>query len=197
MLEHLTQLPAQDAQAIVQSFLDDVHTEKDPGMFAMFPDPESLSCYLNAYVRAGVRSGWMYRSGHVYVMLHRDEEYPDMTSMMILRLGLLRALGIRGSHAFLRLLRQGGISQEQQLRTSGRHFLQAELIAIPTAFQHQGCLRPAMTEIYAMADRLRLPLILSTDQELKMRKYRHLGMRLAQTRILSGDQRIYEMIRTQ
>jgi|GEM_PF-5942887 len=197
MLVHITELPASDVQAIAEAFAEEYRTEKDPGMFASFPDPDSLSAYLSAYVRAGLRCGWMYQSGPVFVMLHRDEEYPGAGAMMILRIGLLKALGARKAHAFLSLLQASGPSLEQQLRSRGCHFLQAELIAIPVPLQHQHHLRAAMADLCALADRLGVALILSTDQQLKMEKYRHLGMRLIQTRRLSERQRIYEMMHGQ
>ncbi|MBR0462695.1 MAG: hypothetical protein IJJ00_08310 [Erysipelotrichaceae bacterium] len=48
---------------------------------------------------------------------------------------------------------------------------------------------------FSEADRLRLPCILTTDDEKKVKIYEHFGMRMVKKHVLSGNASYYEMLR--
>ena len=74
-------------------------------------------------------------------------------------------------------------------------FTKIEFIAVAKEYQGQGYMRQMMEYAFSESDRLGVPMILTTDDEKKVKIYEHFGMKLEREHIVSDRAIYYEMIR--
>lgn len=80
------------------------------------------------------------------------------------------------------------------MKKSGDKFLSVEMLCVRKEHQGKGYMRKTMEDVFRLADKKALPVILETDETLKADKYRHLGMELESVRRFTSEIAFHEMI---
>jgi GNAT superfamily N-acetyltransferase len=160
---------------------------------------ERIAKYMKALLRLSVKCGELYMvsengEGYIAYADSRYEKSPFIASARMLWESL-DALGWDGFMKYTTLLSQAGSSQEQTFRSRFQPFINVSMLVIPEAYQHQGYMRMMLEEVFAKADEEGLPVLLETDSEHKMERYRHLGMEIASQHAIGHGMNYYNMIR--
>ena len=160
---------------------------------------ERIAKYLKALVRFSVKCGEMYtvsEKGEGYIA-YADSRYEKASFIASARMlwESIEALGWDGFMKYTSLLSQAGSSQEQTFRTRFQPFINVSMLVVSAAYQHQGYMRLMLEEVFAIADKEGLPVLLETDSEYKIERYKHLGMEIASVHTISHGLNYYNMIR--
>ncbi len=89
----------------------------------------------------------------------------------------------------------GGASLEKTYRKKKRQFVQIELLAVKREYQGKGFMRPLVETAFEIAKRGNLPVIVTTDAEIKKDKYAHIGMKHVKTRAIGEKSYLYDLVR--
>ena len=163
-----------------------------------YPDRTKLVNYLLAMIRIANDYNAVYSTGKenegILILTDTTHPYPAAASLKMMR-KMVKALGLRGFKSIMNKFQTGGESLERKYRSEKRQFVQIELLAIKKEYQGRGFMRPLVETAFEVADRRRLPVILSTDAKLKKDKYEHLGMRLVNVRQMDERSFMYDLVR--
>ena len=160
---------------------------------------ERIAKYLKALVRFSVKCGELYMvsengEGYIAYADSRYEKAPFIASARMLWESI-DALGWEGFMKYTSLLSRAGSSQEQTFRTRFQPFINVSMLVIPVEYQHQGYMRLMLEEVFSKADEEGLPVLLETDSDSKMERYRHLGLEIASKHTVGRGMNYYNMIR--
>ena len=108
---------------------------------------------------------------------------------------MVKALGIKNFSNMMKKFQAGGASLEKKYRDSKKQFVQIELLAVKKEYQGQGFMRPLVETAFEVARQANLPVIVTTDAELKKDKYAHIGMNHINTRKLGDKSFLYDLVR--
>ena len=184
--------------SIVEAFADYQYEGGEQGLFYLFPDKEAVRAYMSAFVRAGVRMGWMYATSEkreAYIMISDSKSSPSVPVLLEFIKGGLKAFGFRGCISYIKVLRSGGKSLESRMKKDKKDFIKIELLAVTKPCQGQGYMRKALDIAFRMGQDRKLPCILDTDGILKRDKYIHLGMKPAGTRKIGENSYLYDLVK--
>lgn len=81
------------------------------------------------------------------------------------------------------------------MKKAKRRFIRIEVLAVRKEYQKQGYMRRMLEEVYEIADKIGVPVILDTDDKDKCRRYQHLGMTLDRVRNCGERFHMYDLIR--
>ena len=182
----------------VEAFADYQYEGGEQGLFYLFPDKEAVRAYMSAFVRAGVRMGWMYATSEkreAYIMISDSKSSPSVPVLLEFIKGGLKAFGFRGCISYIKALRSGGKSLESRMKKDKKDFIKIELLAVTKPCQGQGYMRKALDIAFRMGQDRKLPCILDTDGSLKRDKYIHLGMKPAGTRKIGKNSYLYDLVK--
>lgn len=178
----------------------DYGTEED-GMvmyYPGYPDRTKLVNYLKAMINAANSCGAIYTTGDknegIIILTNTKHPYPSKAVFKMM-IGMVKALGFGGFRDVMKKFQAGGMSLENKYRKAKKDFVQIELLAIKKEYQGKGFMRPLVETAFEVAEKEKLPVILSTDAKLKKDKYEHLGMTLVNTRQLAEKSFMYDMVR--
>lgn len=169
------------------------------GLCRYITDRQAMHRYIKAIFTAGLKSGLVYSTserGEGYILITStkgDTAGPGAMAGMIP--GMLGAFGFRNLMRFGRELKRGGLSLEDRMKRERRDFLKLEMLVVRKEYQGQGYMRRLMDMVFEKADAYHVPVVFDTDAENKLVKYCHLGMKLAQKRVLARDCILYDMVR--
>ena len=163
-----------------------------------YPDRTRLVNYLKAMINAANKCNAIYTTSEqnegIVILTNTKHPYPK-SAVFSMMFGMVKALGIKGFLEIMKKFQAGGMSLESKFRKEKKDFVQVELLAIKKEFQGMGLMRRLVETAFEIADRESLPVIISTDAELKKDKYVHLGMTLVNTRTIAEGSRMYDMVR--
>ena len=182
----------------MEVFVDYQYEDGEQGLFYLFPNKEAVRAYMSAFVRAGVRMGWMYATSEkreAYIMISDSESSPSVPVLLEFIKGGLKAFGFRGCISYIKALRSGGKSLESRMKKDKKDFIKIELLAVTKPCQGQGYMRKALDIAFRMGQDRKLPCILDTDGILKRDKYIHLGMKPAGTRKIGENSYLYDLVK--
>lgn len=69
------------------------------------------------------------------------------------------------------------------------------MLAVRPEYQGQGFMRSMLEQVYKVADKKGVPVILDTDDKDKSDRYQHLGMKLNRVRKCGERFHMYDLIR--
>lgn len=75
-----------------------------------------------------------------------------------------------------------------------KNYVDVALVSVKKEYQGKGYLRKLMAEPFALAEKLKIPVILDTDSEYKAIRYEHIGMRVEKDALLESGLHFYTMI---
>lgn len=194
----LNSMTEREIESIAEAFAEYQYEDGEEGLFFLFPDQEAIKIYLRAFVRAGVKAGWVYTTGERregYLMISDSRSKVPVSALPVAIGGCLKALGLRGSLVLMKALKSGGESLEQRMKKSRQDFLKIEMLAVTKPYQGQGYMRKVVDIAFQMAQEGGLPCILDTDGLRKRDKYIHLGMEPAGIRKIGPCAYLYDLIK--
>ncbi|MCM1264413.1 MAG: N-acetyltransferase [Butyrivibrio sp.] len=186
-----------EIESIAEAFADYQYEEGEKGLFNLFPDKEAVKVYMRAFVRAGVRMGWLYATSKKregYIMFYDADVTPSVPALLEVVKGCLKSLGFKGSISYLKKLNKGGKSLESRMKKEKKKFIKIELVAVTKPYQGQGYMRKTLDIAFQAGKEKNIPCILDTDGRLKRDKYIRLGMQLAGTRKIEDGLYLYDLI---
>ena len=197
MAVKLKSMTKEEIESIAEAFADYQYEEGEEGLFHLFPDKEAVKVYMRAFVRAGLRMGWMYATSERregYILFYDSKENPSLPALLDIVKGCLKAFGVKGCISFLKTLGNGGESLESRMKKAKKEFIKIELVAVAKPYQGQGYMRKALEIAFREGEKRNLPCILDTDGRLKRDKYVHLGMGPAGTRKIKENLYLYDLL---
>lgn len=194
----LDEMTEQEVESIAEAFADYPYEDGERGLFYLMPDKEAVRTYISAFVRAGLKCGWLYTTSEKregYIMISDSRSRPSLPAVWETITGCVRALGLKGSVAFIKAIKGSGTSLEETMKKQKKDFIKLELVVVTKPYQGQGYMRQVVDIAFEMGRKRGLPCILDTDAVLKKEKYCHLGMQHAGTRKLAEGSCLYDLIK--
>ena len=155
---------------------------------------------MNAITQAAYNSGLLYTTSDKregYLMLSGDGagsvRFFDGIKMIIAEKKALG--GFSNMKAFIKACFAEGSTIETRMRKAKRKFIRIEMLVVRQEFQGQGFMRKILEDVYKVADKENVPVILDTDDKDKAARYEHLGMKLERIRNCGEKFHMYDLIR--
>lgn len=190
-----------EMREFAEVFADYNYGEKEIGMVPLYPgypDKTKLINYLVAIIQTANEYGGVYSTSDkkegIIILTDTTHPYPG-TAMIKMMWRMMRALGLKNFSNMMKKFQAGGASLEKKYRDSKKQFVQIELLAVKKKYQGQGFMRPLVETAFEVAKKRHLPVIVTTDAEVKKDKYAHIGMNHINTRKLGSKSFLYDLVR--
>lgn len=171
---------------------------KERGLNAMFSSQESISIYIQGYVR------WVFRGGFLHTTSERGEGYiayklagqkSGIRAAIPLVKAIFQAMTLGELIHFIRVMAHSEKGPEDHLDKEKKSYIFVGMVCVREQYQGQGYMRKVMDMAFEEGNRLHVPVILNTDAKSKCDKYMHLGMELAGVRDLGEYGKLYDLIK--
>ena len=187
------------SELIGASFWDYPYETCEGGLKQFIPSKAAMTEYMKSFVIAGIESGTFYSTdnGEGYILITDTKgNHPKFISIIKMIRRMKNALGGWGKlFSFLKQANSGCGKKplEIQMKKQKKPYVKVEMLIVTEKYQGQGYMRKLMEFAYKIADKNGCPCILDTDAKGKCDRYRHLGMKLVQTRTAAGC-KIYDLM---
>ena len=203
-MEKLTGLNKADvteiSKQIADAFYDYKYNEDDLGLVKYIKSKDDMFIYMNAITQAAYNSGLLYTTSDKregYLMLSGEGagsvRFFDGIKMIMAEKKALG--GFSKMKAFIKACFSEGSTIETRMRKAKRKFIRIEMLVVRPEFQGQGFMRKILEDVYKVADKENVPVILDTDDKDKAARYEHLGMKLERIRNCGEKFHMYDLIR--
>ena len=203
-MEKLTGLNKTDvteiSKQIADAFYDYKYNEDDLGLVKYIKSRDDMFIYMNAITQAAYKSGLLYATSDKregYLMLSGEGagsvRFFDGIKMIMAEKKALG--GFSNMKAFIKACFAEGSTIETRMRKTKRKFIRIEMLVVRPEFQGQGFMRKILEDVYKLADKENVPVILDTDDKDKAARYEHLGMKLDRIRNCGEKFQMYDLIR--
>ena len=195
-MQKVKSLSKKEIDGIVKTYIESNLNEE--GTISLFKDENTFRKYLKVVIKASIKNNMLYslsENKEGFVILNSTLNPLRSSAKIYMFLNFIRIFGLRGSFEFLESMKSDNSSLLDKLRMENKDFIQLEMFLIETEFQNKGYMHKIMNEIFKFADEYSLPVILSTDSELKKDKYVHIGMKYLYKRKLKDGIYLYELIK--
>ena len=185
---------------VADAFYDYKYNEADQGLIKYIKSREDMFIYMNAIVQAA------YNSGVLYTTSDKQEGYLMLSGEGVGRVKFFdgikmisaekKALGGFGNmKSFINACFAEGNTIETRMRKAKRKFIRIEMLVVRPEYQGQGFMRSMLEQVYKVAKKKNIPVILDTDDKDKCERYMHLGMKLDRVRNCGERFHMYDLIR--
>ena len=185
---------------IADAFYDYKYNEEDLGLVKYIKSRDDMFTYMNAITQAAYNSGLLYTTSddhEGYLMLSGDGagsvRFFDGIKMIMAEKKALG--GFSNMKAFIKACFAEGNTIETRMRKAKRKFIRIEMLVVRPEFQGQGHMRNILEDVYKLAEKRGVPVILDTDDKDKAARYVHLGMKLDRVRSCGERFHMYDLIR--
>jgi len=203
-MEKLTGLNKTDvteiSKQIADAFYDYKYNADDLGLVKYIKSRDDMFIYMNAITQAAYKSELLYATSDKregYLMLSGEGagsvRFFDGIKMIIAEKKALG--GFSNMKAFIKACFAEGSTIESRMRKAKRKFIRIEMLVVRPEFQGQGFMRKILEDVYKLADKENVPVILVTDDKDKAARYEHLGMKLDRIRNCGEKFHMYDLIR--
>lgn len=203
-MEKLTGLNKADvteiSKQIADAFYDYKYNEDDLGLVKYIKSRDDMFIYMNAITQAAYNSGLLYTTSDKregYLMLSGEGagsvRFFDGIKMIMAEKKALG--GFSNMKAFIKACFAEGSTIETRMRKAKRKFIRIEMLVVRPEFQGQGFMRKILEDVYKLADKENVSVILDTDDKDKAARYEHLGMKLERIRNCGEKFHMYDLIR--
>lgn len=203
-MEKLTGLNKADvteiSKQIADAFYDYKYNEDDLGLVKYIKSRDDMFIYMNAITQAAYNSGLLYTTSDKregYLMLSGERvgsvRFFDGIKMIIAEKKALG--GFSNMKAFIKACFAEGSTIETRMWKTKRKFIRIEMLVVRPEFQGQGFMRKILEDVYKVADKENVPVILDTDDKDKAARYEHLGMKLERIRNCGEKFHMYDLIK--
>lgn len=182
---------------MAESYVDYEMTGRNLGMCEHL-DKEHFYRLTRGYFESAVKNGSLYCAGdnrEGYFIFETPETKRNLYGSLLQAKWLLRAFGLEKGIRYIKEIMNSGTYLASEFSKQKKPFTKIEFIAVAKEHQGQGYMRQMMEYAFSESDRLGLPLILTTDDQKKVKVYEHFGMRLVREHIVSDRAVYYEMLR--
>ena len=188
------------SKQIADAFYDYEYNEDDLGLVKYIRSREDMFTYMNAITQAAYNSGLLFTTSdrrEGYLMLSGEGagavRFFDGIKMIIAE---KRALGgFSKMKEFIKACFAEGNTIETRMKRAKRKFIRIEMLVVRPEFQRQGHMRKMLEDVYKIADKKGISVILDTDDKDKAARYEHLGMKLDRVRNCGEKFHMYDLIR--
>ena len=188
------------SKQIADAFYDYKYNEADLGLVKYIRSREDMFTYMNAITQAAYNSGLLFTTSdrcEGYLMLSGEGagavRFFDGIKMIIAE---KRALGgLSNMKEFIKACFAEGNTIETRMKKAKRKFIRIEMLVVRPEFQRQGHMRKMLEDVYKIADKKGISVILDTDDKDKAARYEHLGMKLDRVRNCGEKFHMYDLIR--
>ena len=188
------------SKQIADAFYDYKYNEDDLGLVKYIKSRDDMFTYMNAITQAAYNSGLLYTTSddhEGYLMLSGEGagsvRFFDGIKMIMAEKKALG--GFSNMKAFIKACFAEGSTIETRMRKAKRRFIRIEMLVVRSEFQEQGHMRKMLEDVYKIAEKRGVPVILDTDDKDKAARYEHLGMRLDRVRNCGERFRMYDLIK--
>ena len=188
------------SRQVADAFYNYKYNEADQGLIKYIKSREDMFIYMNAIVQAA------YNSGVLYTTSDKQEGYLMLSGEGVGRVKFFdgikmisaekKALGGFGNmKSFINACFAEGNTIETRMRKAKRKFIRIEMLVVRPEYQGQGFMRSMLEQVYKVAKKKNIPVILDTDDKDKCERYMHLGMKLDRVRNCGERFHMYDLIR--
>ncbi|MCR5208980.1 MAG: GNAT family N-acetyltransferase [Lachnospiraceae bacterium] len=188
------------SRQIADAFYDYKYNEADLGLVKFIRSREDMFIYMNAITQAAYNSGLLYTTSDKregYMMLSGEGagsvKLPDGIRMIMAEKKALG--GFSNMKAFIKACFAEGGTIESRMKKAKRKYMKVEMLVVRPEFQGQGNMRKMLENVYKMADRKGVSVILDTDDKDKAARYEHLGMKLDRIRNSGEKFHMYDLVK--
>jgi GNAT superfamily N-acetyltransferase len=188
------------SKQIADAFYDYKYNEEDLGLVKYIKSRDDMITYMNAITQAAYNSGLLYTTSddhEGYLMLSGEEagsvRFFDGIKMIMAEKKALG--GFSNMKAFIKACFAEGNTIETRMRKAKKKFIRIEMLVVRPEFQRQGHMRNILEDVYMLAEKRGVPVILDTDDKDKAARYEHLGMKLDRIRNCGEKFHMYDLIR--
>lgn len=185
---------------IGDAFYDYRYSADERGLLKYITSREAMFIYIGAIVRAA------YKTGVLYTTSEKHEGYLILSGEGLKRIGFpdgmkmisaeKKALGgFKNMKSFISACFSEGGTIETRMKKAKRRFIRIEMLVVRPEYQKQGFMRKMLDDVYRLADKKGVAVILDTDDKDKCARYEHLGMRLDRVRKCGAQMNMYDLIR--
>ncbi len=185
---------------IADAFFDYEYNKDDVGLIKFIKSRDDMFVYMNAITMAAYKSGLLYTTSDKhegYLMLSGDGVgsvgFVDGIKMIMAEKKALG--GFTNMKAFISACFADGNTIETRMRKAKKKFIRIEMLVVRPEFQGQGFMRKMLDDVYELAEKNGVPVILDTDDKDKSARYEHLGMKLDRVRNCGEKFHMYDLIR--
>ena len=188
------------SRQVADAFYDYKYNEADQGLIKYIKSREDMFTYMNAIVQAAYKSGMLYTTSDKqegYLMLSGEGvgSVGFFDGMKMIKAEKKALGGFKNMKNFIKACFSEGNTIEMRMRKAKRKFLRIEMLAVRPEYQGQGFMRSMLEQVYKVADKKGVPVILDTDDKDKSDRYQHLGMKLDRVRNCGERFHMYDLIR--
>ena len=203
-MKKLTGLNKEDVTAIsrqiADAFYDYKYNAEDLGLVKYIKSREDMFVYMNAITQAAYNSGLLYTTSDKhegYLMLSGEGagrvRFFDGIKMIMAEKKALG--GFSNMKSFIKACFAEGNTIETRMKKAKRKYIRIEMLVVRPEFQGQGYMRKILEDVYRVADKRKVSVILDTDDKDKAMRYQHLGMKLDRVRNCGERFHMYDLIR--
>ena len=182
---------------MADSYLDYEMTGNNLGMCEHL-NQEHFARLIRGYFESAIRNGSLYCAGENkegYFIFEMPETKRNLYGSMLQAKWMLSAFGLKKGIRYIKEIMNSGTYLASEFSRLKKPFTKIEFIAVAKEHQGRGYMRQMMEYAFSESDRLGLPLILTTDDEKKVKIYEHFGMKMVREHVVSGRAVYYEMLR--
>lgn len=195
-MQKVKSLSKKEIENIINTYVESNLNEKST--ISLFKDENIFRRYLKVLIKASIKNNMLYslsENNEGFIILNSTLNPLRVSAKIYMLLNIIRIFGFKGYYNFLESMKSDKSSLLDKLRMGNKDFIKVEMLLVETDFQNKGYMHKFMNEIFKFADEYSLPVILSTDSELKKDKYVHIGMKYLYKRKLKGGIYLYELIK--
>ena len=188
------------SKQIADAFYDYKYNDEDLGLIKYIKSREDMFVYMNAITQAAYNSGLLYTTSDKhegYLMLSGEGagrvKFFDGIKMIMAEKKALG--GFSNMKSFIKACFAEGNTIETRMNKAKRKYIRIEMLVVRPEFQGQGYMRKILEDVYRVADKRKVPVILDTDDKDKAMRYQHLGMKLDRVRNCGERFHMYDLIR--
>ena len=185
-----------ECRRMADSYLDFEMTGRNLGMCEHL-DKEHFYRFTRGYFESAIRNGSLYCAGdnkEGYFIFETPETKRTLYGSLLQAKWMLSAFGLKKGIQYIKEIMNSGTYLASEFSKQKKMFTKIEFIAVAKEHQGQGYMRQMMEYAFSESDRLGLPLILTTDDEKKVKIYEHFGMKMVREHIVSDRAIYYEML---
>lgn len=185
---------------IADAFYDYRYNEDDKGLLKYITSRESMFIYISAIVRAA------YKTGVLYTTSENQEGYLMLSGEGLRCIGFFDGMkmisaekkalgGFKNMKDFISACFSDGGTIETRMKKANKKFIRIEMLVVRPEYQKQGFMKKMLDDVYRIADKKGVSVILDTDDKDKCARYQHLGMKLDRVRKCGHKMNMYDLIR--
>ena len=186
-----------ECRKMADSYLEYEMTGSNLGMCEHL-DKEHFYRFTRSYFELAIRNSSLYCAGdnkEGYFIFETPETKRSLYGSLLQAKWMLSAFGLKKGIQYIKEIINSGTYLASEFSKQKKLFTKIEFIAVAKEHQGQGYMRQMMEYAFSESDRLGLPLILTTDDEKKVKIYEHFGMKMVREHIVSERAIYYEMLR--